>query len=358
MVKKLTYVEELIRLFTSAQAELIRLLQTVEPRGSVYQYRKELLTQINKELALLNGKATPLMESLIKQAYIQGIILVNRKLGKKMKSTREADILKELSKTHRKTINVFIRNKLNELNDTQFFIGRQIKDNIQKATQEAIGLKLSTNETLQECKKNILKNFSEQGITAIKTKNNRYIRMDAYAEMVARSTTREVTNTATILQVSELGYDLVKISEHPNACPICQKYQGRVYSISGKDKRFPKLDVAFSSGYANIHPNCRHVLEPYIEAFNDVDKDIINSNRPFIEPSKADRQVQAYYQVQKEKAKLRADRLEYEKYKTMLRDETPASFAAFRRMKLANSDNYKKLKQKYKEAVKRNKRES
>lgn len=354
MARKLTYTEELIKLFTSAQAELIRLLQVVEPRGTVTKYRKELLTQINKELELLQKNATPVMESLIKQSYVKGILFVNRKLGKKINSTKEADILKELSKTHRKTINVFIRNKLGELNDVCYFVGRQIKDVIKEATDEAIGLKLGTNETLKECKKNILKKFSERGITAIKTKNGRQIRLDAYAEMVARSTTREVTNTATILQVQELGYDLVKISEHPGACPICQKYQGRVYSISGKDLRFPKLDIAFSSGYANIHPNCRHTLEPYIEAFNDVYKDIINSNRPFIEPSKADKQVQAYYQVQKEKAKLRRDRLLWEKYRTVLPNDTPSTFAGFRRMKNSNSDNYKELKRKYREATKRN----
>ncbi len=349
MRKKLTYVEELIRLFTSAQAELIRLLQVVEPRGTVTKYRKELLNQVNKELALLQSRATPVMENLIKESYIKGIIYTNRKLGKKINGTKEADILRALSKTHRKTINVFIRNKLNDLNDVNYFIGRQVKDNIQKAVEDAVSLKLTTNETLRECKENILKNFAENGISAIKTKNNRYIRMDAYAEMIARSTTREVTNTATIKQVQELGYDLVKISEHSGACPICEQYQGRVYSISGKDKRFPRLDVAFSSGYANIHPRCRHVLEPFIEELNDVDKYIKISNRPFVEPSRNDRQVQAYYQNQREKAKLRADRLQWEKYRTVLGNEAPSTLAGFRRMKSANSDNYKKLKRKYKE---------
>lgn len=353
MRKKLTYTEELIKLFTSAQAELIRLLQTVEPRNTVTNYRKELLKQINQELALLNNRATPLMEKLIQQAYIQGIINTNRKLSVKMSSTEEAIILNSLSKAHRKTINVFIRNKLGELNDVNYFIGRQIKDNIQKSVEDAVGLKLTTNETLKECKKNILKNFAENGISAIKTKNNRYIRIDAYADTVARSTVREVTNTATIKQVEELGYDLVKISSHPGACPICQKYEGRIYSISGKDKRFPRLDVAFSSGYANIHPRCRHVLEPYIETFNDVGKDIIKSNMPFQEPDKNDKQVQAYYSNQREKAKLRADRLQWEKYKTVLGDDAISTFAGFRRMKNSNSDNYKELKRKYREATKR-----
>jgi len=143
------------------------------------------------------------------------------------------------------------------------------------------------------------------------------------------------------------------MSSHPGSCPICQQFEGRVYSISGKDKRFPKLDVAFSSGYANIHPNCRHTLEPYIEELNNVNEDMINSNRPFIKPSKADRQVQAYYQVQKEKAKLRSDRLLWEKYRTVLPNDTPSTFAGFRRMKNSNSDNYKELKRKYREATNR-----
>jgi len=94
MARKLTYVDELIRLFTASQYELIRLLQTTQPRGTVTKYRKELLTQINKELELLQKNATPVMESLIKQSYVKGILFVNRKLGKKIKSTKEADILK------------------------------------------------------------------------------------------------------------------------------------------------------------------------------------------------------------------------------------------------------------------------
>ena len=351
--RKLTYIDELIRLFTASQYELIRLLQTTQPRGTVTKYRKELLTQINKELELLQKNATPVMESLIKQSYVKGILFVNRKLGKKMNSVKESDIMRALSKTHRKTINVFIRNKLNDLSDVNYFIGRQIKDNIQKAVEEAVGLKLGTNETLKECKKNILRNFAENGINAIKTKNNRTIRLDAYADLVARSTVREVTNTATIKQVEELGYDLVKISSHTGACPICQKYEGRVYSISGKDKRFPKLDVVFSSGYANIHPRCRHVLEPYIETFNDVGKDIIKSNMPFQEPDKNDKQVQAYYSNQRKKAKMRQDRLQWEKYKTVLPNDVPSTLSGFRQMKAANSENYQELKRKYKEKTQR-----
>lgn len=46
-------------------------------------------------------------------------------------------------------------------------------------------------------------------------------------------------------------------------CEICAKYQGKIYCISGKDKRFPALfETALRSGYALMHPNCRHEFIP------------------------------------------------------------------------------------------------
>lgn len=46
-------------------------------------------------------------------------------------------------------------------------------------------------------------------------------------------------------------------------CEICAKYQGKIYCISGKDKRFPALfKTALRHGYATMHPNCRHEFIP------------------------------------------------------------------------------------------------
>jgi hypothetical protein len=63
--------------------------------------------------------------------------------------------------------------------------------------------------------------------------------------------------------------------------------------------------------------------------------------------------VQEYYKQQREKQILRQDRLQWEKYKTVLKNEAPATLAGFRRMKTANSDNYKEIKRKYKETLAR-----
>jgi hypothetical protein len=82
--------------------------------------------------------------------------------------------------------------------------------------------------------------------------------LDVYAEMVARTTTREAMSLGTDRRMRELGEELVTISAHADACIICQPYQGNTYAL-------PDLVV---EGYDTIdqlppfHPNCRHVATP------------------------------------------------------------------------------------------------
>lgn len=55
--------------------------------------------------------------------------------------------------------------------------------------------------------------------------------------------------------------DLVIISEHFDASDRCAPFQGKIYSESGKDLRYPPLEEALSGG---IHSyNCRHNIEIY-----------------------------------------------------------------------------------------------
>lgn len=59
----------------------------------------------------------------------------------------------------------------------------------------------------------------------------------------------------TLAQAKKLGFDLVQVTIHNCECDACLPYQGRVYSLSGKDKVFPKLPKSppFCS-------TCKHVI--------------------------------------------------------------------------------------------------
>ncbi len=79
--------------------------------------------------------------------------------------------------------------------------------------------------------------------------------------------------------------DLVEMSTVHGCCGECAKYQGRIYSLSGQDPRFPLLpDIVIQTG--RLHKDCSHVLYNYIEGDRPfyLEGDIFEvSNRPFVD---------------------------------------------------------------------------
>ncbi len=92
---------------------------------------------------------------------------------------------------------------------------------------------------------------------------------DKYAEMLSRTTRTETHNVTMLGKAIDDGNDLVECSTVTPTCDICAKYQGRIYSISGKTAGYPALyETAFKHGYSIIHPNCRHQFYPYNPKFH------------------------------------------------------------------------------------------
>lgn len=143
--------------------------------------------------------------------------------------------------------------------------------------------------------------------------------------------------------VKEFGTDLVEMDEHLCTCGECAKYQGRVFSISGKSKIFPKVPDAFFI-YGAIHEGCRHSFYPYFEdSVPTYHKNIVEySNRPFIDNrSKAEKEQ--YEAEQKAEQELIKDKEDYDWIWEHLDNIAPKSFSGYRRMKKSNSVNYQKL---------------
>lgn len=142
-------------------------------------------------------------------------------------------------------------------------------------------------------------------------------------------------------RISTPGFDLMKFTEHFPTCAECSKYQGRVFSISGKDKRFPKLpDEIRERG--SIHGGCKHTMWVYVDDLQEsweIEADIQKSNRPFIDGRSAEEKAL--------KAKQGREEQEFwndlHNQKVLIKafpDAAPKTFSAYRRMKKANSQNF------------------
>lgn len=207
---------------------------------------------------------------------------------------------------HRASIEELAYNLYGDLTDSLEMVGRRIDGELRQAGLESTIAGRLAGETGRKTQRRLADNLKERGITGITDAAGREWRPDAYAGMAARTTLTEAQNLGTINQLADEGADLVRITEHASSCPICAKYEGRVYSISGSNARFPALrGTAFSVAYHTIHPNCRHRLTPYSEKYDpNADSTRRDSNKPFVD-DRPEAEKRAYQEGQNRKRKAR-----------------------------------------------------
>lgn len=346
-IKSLQEINNLIKVYEEAKKGLIRTIAEKEIRGNVNWFQKSLLNQINVQITDLNKKAKNWVENSIPNSYQHGLNKTNEFL---------LDIgLNSFAKLHTRAIEALVLDTMDDLFDANQFAENNIKKVIKNAVDQSVIQKISQGQTIEQCKKIIISKLMGSGIVdGVESSNGRLIPLDSYAALVARSRTREATNTAIINQLTSNKYDLVKMSKHNSSCPICSVYQGRVFSISGNDKRYPPLKLAFRGPYANIHPNCSHVIMPYIEelAF-DPEEDRKFSNLPFDVDSRSQKQIDLYNESRRKKQKLRENRRQWERYSLVMPKDTPRTFQGFMSLKRSNNERWNNLQKLYREQNKK-----
>ena len=154
----------------------------------------------------------------------------------------------------------------------------------------------------------------------------------------------------------KLNTDLVEATYFLGCCSECAKYRGRWFSISGKDKRFPKMpnmDKCECSGI-EFFPAIYGISEPVCCPKG---IDIISySNRPFVDDrTQEEKQTHAMFKKENEieewfepyrQRKLAIKEKDKQQYAWLcknLPDIAPKSMGGFTRMKNSNSKNFKKL---------------
>lgn len=148
----------------------------------------------------------------------------------------------------------------------------------------------------------------------------------------------------------KLSTDLVEASYHFGCCSECAKYRGRLFSITGQDKRFPKKPdhIKCTCQGIDFYPFVYGLSEPIVNDYLNKKVDIIKfSNRPF----KDDRTPQeketfaAYQQMLIDEKNKEEDRLEYNTLLQSFPTDMPKSFGAYRRMKNSNSIGFAKIRE-------------
>lgn len=158
------------------------------------------------------------------------------------------------------------KQRFNLINTTMLDQSRQAYLDIINSTTGEVLAGVSTPD--QALRKTVSK-WAENGTPALVDKAGKRWNAEAYTSMVMRSTSNDVANDMQEARMDEYGNDLVEVSSHGGARPLCAPYQGRIYSRSGNHPKYPALSSTSIGSPAGLFGvNCGHVRYPFIEGIS------------------------------------------------------------------------------------------
>ena len=123
---------------------------------------------------------------------------------------------------------------------------------------------LSGSMTGREALVRTVREWAAQGIPSIIDKAGREWTSEAYANMVIRTNVTRVSHEVQLERSKEYGANLIEVSSHAGARPLCAPYQGKVYSLSGQSEEYPSLaSTSYGEAPGLFGINCGHFSYPF-----------------------------------------------------------------------------------------------
>ena len=344
--------------YKKIEEQITTLLTTDGSAKTSKELNALLNTALNSAVAYLSKKNNTFTKSELPTAFKEGKESVQEPVKVTAKETTA--ILEK--KGFKYAGNAFSYNTYVELQTALNDATNGLKKRVNKVIED---LRKQGKDTVYEVQQAIIKDFEQRGVLVVKYANGAKQPLHAYAAMAARSARIESINIGAIGKAIQAGTDYVKMTTVPQCCLLCGAYQGKVYSISGKDKRFPALfKTVLKNGYALPHPNCRHEFIPWFPEMEDpvdVDRMIKRSKIKYDKQGnlldvRFQKDIKGYAEWQAGNRQRNTELLEFERMKKHYagrEEEMPyTTLAGFRRARRAQAESYKDIKNKLADASK------
>lgn len=170
-------------------------------------------------------------------------------------------------------LNAFTRQAKSILNLTnQTLISSAKQAYIDIVNKSALDV-ISGFKTGQQALRSTIKQWADQGIPALITKDGRKLGTEGYVRMVITSTMNNATNQMQDDRIEEYGVGLIEVSSHAGNRPGCQPYAGRIFSLKPDHPKYkylydPKVGrIGAPDSLFGI--NCGHKKYPFIEGISE-----------------------------------------------------------------------------------------
>jgi hypothetical protein len=228
---------------------------STENLQTIAEYSNKTADEVRKQLNKAGYDSIRDNEEILQQGVRTG------RLDDAPPVMESAALLSILEAYERQALNTF-----NLVNTTMLDQSRQAYVDILNQTA---GQVMSGNVTGQQALRSTISQWSEGGVPALVDRAGKRWSPEAYTSMIFRSTSNSVANDMQNARMDEYDVDLVEISAHDGARPLCAPYQGRVFSRSGNDPDYPALsDTTIGEPAGLFGVNCGHRQYPFIKGIS------------------------------------------------------------------------------------------
>lgn len=195
-------------------------------------------------------------------------------------SERILNSLKMLQKQAKKDLNLTNTTMLYKAKDAAAKVVRRTAELANKqeyidGLNKAAGKVVTGIEARQSAMRECIGEMTQKGIPAFVDKKGRNWTPEAYTNMCIRSTVGSVAKETQFALMDDYGLDLVEVSSHSGARPLCAKDQGKIFNRNGGGGYTTDLDgkrIRFyawrSSSYGKpaglLGINCGHQIYPFL----------------------------------------------------------------------------------------------
>lgn len=135
-------------------------------------------------------------------------------------------------------------------------------------------LKMATGTfSFDQCVNDAVREMSQSGLRSVDYASGRTYQLDTAARMCIRTSCHKLAGSISMRNCETTGTDLVEVSAHWGAREEHAAWQGKIYSRSGKNKKYPPFSICqYGAVDGLMGVNCRHTFYPFFEGISTPNK--------------------------------------------------------------------------------------
>lgn len=266
----------LILLYRRAHTIVRSQIEAAIRRGNLgtERQRRTQLMAIEAVMANLERDQRGILVEAVRRPYGAAAIATDVTMGLSPRAFRFEGV-------HEQAVRVGIEALAGRLENARVNVGRYTNDLFREFQLLHATEGIAVGDTRRDVTTRMITDLRNHGVTAFVDKAHRRWSLERYATMTVRTNTREMVTLATVNRLTDNRTDLIAVSQHRGACPICLPWQGRTYSLSGEDARYPKVETHDGRLWLPpFHPQCEHVAHPAQATFEDFERELAAADVP------------------------------------------------------------------------------